>query len=229
MVQYYIHEKQLMQVCKSYQTIFDTFNKADAELLKTLDPTSERKKAAFRNFVIYLLVSPYDNEKVDMLNIVESMYPRELEQEDLLAKFVRKFLTFELLPFNEDQIEQQMLVFEPFQEGTRNHKNHLRELLRQLVQHNVRVIEKYYSRIGLERLSQLVGVSVERAEAELGDMVVNNRISAKINRLAGIVVFQQRKKFTNEALDAWNYDLKTTLDKIEQTCHLINREKVVHS
>lgn len=105
----------------------------------------------------------------------------------------------------------------------------MRQLLQQLVQHNIRVIEKYYSRIRLERLSQLVGVSVDRAEAELGDMVVNARISAKINRMAGEVVFSCRKKFTNEQLDGWNHDIVKTLDAIENTCHLINREKVIHS
>ena len=77
-------------------------------------------------------------------------------------------------------------------------------------------------------MSQLVGVSVERTENELGDMVVNGRISAKINRLAGIVTIHKRKQFTNEKLNAWNQDLKTTLDKIETTCHLIDREKVIH-
>ena len=64
-------------------------------------------------------------------------------------------------------------------------------------------------------MSQCVGVSVERAENELCDMVVNKRIQAKINRLAGIVVFSKRKQFTNEKLNSWNYDLKMTLDKIE--------------
>lgn len=121
-----------------------------------------------------------------------------------------------------------MSIFEPFQERTLHAKNHMIDLIRQLVQHNIRVIEKYYSRITLARMSQLVGVSVERAENELGDMVVNKRIAAKINRLAGIVVFSKRKQFTNEKLNGWNYDLKVTLDKIEQTCHLINREKVIH-
>lgn len=119
-------------------------------------------------------------------------------------------------------------MFEPFQERTLHAKNHMIDLIRQLVQHNIRVIEKYYSRITLARMSQLVGVSEERAENELGDMVVNKRIAAKINRLAGIVVFSKRKQFTNEKLNGWNYDLKVTLDKIEQTCHLINREKVIH-
>ena len=92
-----------------------------------------------------------------------------------------------------------------------------------MIQHNIRVIEKYYGRIRLERLSILVGVSVDRTEAELGDMVVKKKIAAKINRLEGIVVFSKKKQFTNDKLTQWNQNIKTTLDKIEQTCHLINR------
>lgn len=80
----------------------------------------------------------------------------------------------------------------------------------------------------LLRLSNLVGVSQERAEAEIGDMVVNKRVSAKINRMQGIVVFT-KAKFTNDLLNEWNYDIRSMLSKVEQTCHLINREKVVHN
>jgi len=109
-----------------------------------------------------------------------------------------------------------MRDFEPFQDAKTLHaKNHMIEFIRQLVQHNIRVIENYYGRVTLVRMSQLVGVSVERTEKELGDMVVNKRIAAKINRLAGIVTFSARKQFTNERLSGWNSDLKTTLDKIE--------------
>lgn len=60
------------------------------------------------------MVAPYDNEKVDLLNIVESMYPRELELEDLISKYVRKLLTYELMPLNESEVEKQMSTFEPF-------------------------------------------------------------------------------------------------------------------
>jgi len=74
----------------------------------------------------------------------------------------------------------------------------------------------------------LVGVSVDRAEAEIGDMVVNKRVTAKINRMQGIVVFL-KSKFTNDILNDWNYDIRSLLDKIEQTFHLINRENVVHN
>lgn len=44
------------------------------------------------------MISPYDNEKVDLMNIVESLYTRELDAHELIAKFLRKFLTFELMP-----------------------------------------------------------------------------------------------------------------------------------
>ena len=58
-----------------------------------------------------------------------------------------------------------------------------------MIQHSIRVIEKYYTRIRIARLAALVGVSVERVELEIGDMVVNKRLSAKINRMLGVVLF----------------------------------------
>ena len=228
MVRYFNHEKETLETSKAYQTIYDTINKAEEEEKTKLDADSSIRNNAFQNFILYLLISPYTSEKVDSLNLIEAMYPRELEANELLAKYVRKFLTFELMPLQEDDITKQMAAFEPFQDRTLHSKNHLIELIRQLVQHNLRVIEKYYSKISLARMSQLVGVSVERTENELGDMVVNGRIGAKINRLAGIVTINKRKLFTNERLNSWNHDLRSTLDKIEQTCHLIDREKVIH-
>jgi hypothetical protein len=71
-----------------------------------------------------------------------------------------------------------------------------------------------------------LGVSQDRVEAELGDMVVNGRIKARINRLEGIVTFSQRKQFTNERLGNWNESIAEILNKVEQTCHFINREKI---
>jgi 26S proteasome regulatory subunit N5 len=119
-----------------------------------------------------------------------------------------------------------MQVYEPFKPTVDTTHRHIRAFLQQLCQHNLRVLEKYYSRISLRRVGGLLGVSQDRVEAELGDMVVNNRIKARINRLEGIVTFQQRKQFTNERLGNWNESVAQILDKVEQTCHFINREKI---
>ena len=133
--------------------------------------------------MIYLLLSPYDNEKVDLMHKVEKNYTRMLDSNEMLAKFLKKLLSFELMPLNEQEIEQQMSSFDAFKEETENSKAHMRDFIKQLIQHNLRVIEKYYSRIRISTLSKLIGVNEERTEAELCDMVVNKRIHAKINRL----------------------------------------------
>ena len=90
-----------------------------------------------------------------------------------------------------------------------------------IVQHNLRVISGYYSRIQLQRLSELMGVGVERCEHEIADMVYNKSLVAKINRLEGIVSFK-KKESVNEQLNGWNSDIRSLLSKIEETCHLIN-------
>jgi hypothetical protein len=51
----------------------------DEVLYKNLDNDGNLKINSFINFLIYLLISPYDNEKVDLLNIVKKNYGRELE------------------------------------------------------------------------------------------------------------------------------------------------------
>lgn len=133
MIQYFVHEKMILDAGKAYQTIFDTINKADADLQKQLNTDGKLQQLAFQNFVIYLLISPYDNEKVDMLHIIEKDYARELENNDHLARFVHKLLTFELMPLNEREIESTMSAYEPFADSTENSKSHMREFIRQLI------------------------------------------------------------------------------------------------
>jgi hypothetical protein len=113
-VQYYIHEKQTLDTAKSYQIIYDTYALAPEEL----DPTGNERAAAFKNFVSYLLLTSYSNEKVDLLNIVNSKYARELDSQtnEVLARYLRRFLAAELLPFNAMEIETSIKGYEPFLE-----------------------------------------------------------------------------------------------------------------
>jgi len=106
MIQYYVHEKDILNAAKAYQTIFDTINKAESELSEKLNTEGKLKNSSFQNFVIYLLISPYTNEKVETMKLLESLYARNLEENDLLGRFVHKLLTFELMPLNEAEIEQ---------------------------------------------------------------------------------------------------------------------------
>jgi hypothetical protein len=129
MVQYYVHEKQTLESAKAYQIIYDTYASKPEEL----DNTGNERAAAFKNFVCYLLLTQYSNEKVDLLNIVNAKYARELDAQtnEILARYLRRFLTAELLPFNAGEIENSIRGYEPFIEGqTENASTHLQEFLR---------------------------------------------------------------------------------------------------
>ena len=98
----------ILDTAKAYQIIFDTIHKAEGDLAAELNTDGKLKANSFQNFVIYLLIGPYDNEKVNMMRIIERDYARQLEENDLLSRFVHKLLTYELMPLNEAEIETQM-------------------------------------------------------------------------------------------------------------------------
>jgi len=100
MVQYYVHEKELLEAAKAYQLIYDTINKATPEEAAVLEARYPNDRVeAFQNFVLYLLISSYDQIKVDLLKVVESTYPRELEKQEneKISSWVKKMLNFELM------------------------------------------------------------------------------------------------------------------------------------
>jgi hypothetical protein len=49
LVRYYIHEKELLNAAKAYQTIYDSLNKAssDAVLISALDASGFDRKTSF--------------------------------------------------------------------------------------------------------------------------------------------------------------------------------------
>jgi len=51
------------------------------------------------------LISTYSTEKVELLTKIEQIYGRELDNETLISKLVRKMLTYELMPLDENEIE----------------------------------------------------------------------------------------------------------------------------
>lgn len=101
----------MLNAAKAYRTIYDALKKAseDEALIAGLDPQGQDRKSSFQNFVCYLLVAPYDDEKVQLLQQVERDYARELDTEPVISKFVRKLLVFELMPMEEREIEAQLL------------------------------------------------------------------------------------------------------------------------
>ena len=98
-----------------------------------------------------------------------------------------------------------------------------------VVEHNVRIVAGYYTRIRTSRLAEFLQLSEDEAEAYVSKMVTSATMPlfARIDRPAGIVSFQ-RKKDANDILSEWASNIGELLGLVEKTCHLIHKERMVH-
>lgn len=70
------------------------------------------------------MLSPFNNEKVDLMNIVEAMYARELEKNEVIAKYLKKLLTYEILPMNPEAVGAEVQAYTPFVNTTEHFELH---------------------------------------------------------------------------------------------------------
>ncbi len=96
-----------------------------------------------------------------------------------------------------------------------------------IIEHNIRVFHKYYSRIHSHRMAAMLGLTVDSLEEQLSEMSSNEDIFVKIDRPKGIISFAAPSA-PEEVLSSWAGGISSMLSLMESTCHLINRENMVH-
>lgn len=96
------------------------------------------------------------------------------------------------------------------------------ELHKRVIEHNIRTIALYYTRITLGRLAELLDLPASRTEQVLSKLVVEGTVFARIDRPAGVVDFR-KKKDSADVLNDWSGRLGEMLGLIEKTSHLINK------
>jgi len=96
-----------------------------------------------------------------------------------------------------------------------------------LIQHNLRIISKYYGRLTLTRVGQLVGVDKASCEDELCQLNNLKLFSCRIDRIDDTVDF---RPIENESflLKRWNESVNNILDMIDVASNLIHREREVY-
>lgn len=95
------------------------------------------------------------------------------------------------------------------------------------MEHNIRVMAKYYTRIKIARMAELLDLSTAETEEFLSQMVVSKSVQAKTDRPLGIVLFTQSKD-PSDVLNDWAHDLSSLMQLVNKTTHLINKEECVH-
>ena len=234
MIEYYYCSKKYIEVSKCYKILYDFVKGIDDKLVDIEKNSKEVKaeimdnyikvknennlKKLFENYVLFLSICPPEMETKNMFNELLIKYKKELDLDGNILYIVEKRLSDDIILIDN-------VLFNKFKEYEIFKKNQdLIALFKKYwIQHDLSLFEKFFGKIHIERISEMTLVSIEEIENELADMVVNNYIFAKINRIEKIVNFRKKTDYHDE-LDNYNYDMNSLLGKIEETCHLINKE-----
>lgn len=100
------------------------------------------------------------------------------------------------------------------------------DLRKRVIEHNVRVVARYYTRIQLGRLTQLLDLNEEETEKYISDLVTSKTIHAKIDRPAQIVNFAKPRD-ADDVLNEWSSNMKSLLGHLERIDHLITKEEMM--
>ena len=100
------------------------------------------------------------------------------------------------------------------------------DLRKRVIEHNVRVIAKYYTRIQMGRLTQLLDLNEDETESYISELVTAKTVYAKIDRPAKVVSFAKARG-PDEVLNKWSGSMKSLLGLLERIDHLITKEEMM--
>ncbi len=96
------------------------------------------------------------------------------------------------------------------------------DLRKRVIEHNIRVIAKYYTRITRKRLAELLLLSEDEADRFVSEQVISHVIYARINRPEGVVSFQKPQDPTT-LLNDWSDQVNKLLNLVESNTQTISK------
>jgi len=218
MIRYYAHSREYLNMCRAYLSIYNTDSvKADAT----------KWTPVLQKVVLFVVLARYDNEQSDLLARVQ--LDKALEKLPLYKSLLAQFSQQELMswPAVQSQYVVALQKDHPKEFAGESGAQLLTALEKRVVEHNVRIIAKYYKNITVTRMAELLHQSKEQTEAHVSELVTTNMIWARIDRPKGIISFRKRQN-ANELMDNWSSNVKELLTKLDQCSHSVHRELVAN-
>eukprot|EP00919_Chromeraceae_sp_WS-2016_P035464 GHVR01084099.1.p1 GENE.GHVR01084099.1~~GHVR01084099.1.p1 ORF type:complete len:459 (+),score=102.42 GHVR01084099.1:83-1459(+) len=218
LIVYWLSEGDFMEVAKCYLSMFNT---------PSIKDESNDWMIILECYALFLLLTASDNEQMDLLNKLQTLESKRLDKLPILKELLSDFLRVELITWplthNDSLSTHQVFTANPHEGGAARW-----DIFRKrVVQHNIRVAAAYYSQINLTRLASLIGLSVEDTELEIGELVTAKSVTARMDRLEGVCTFLLPQTST-AVLCNWSRDVGQVLDLVTESCHLIQKERMVH-
>lgn len=208
------HDDKYLDACKFYREVQNT---------PSVESDEVKLRATLERAIYYILLAPYDNEQSDLLHIInsEKRLPRLVPEQTALLK---QFTLSELMPWSrvEANFGQLLRATDVFRVDDPKGEKRWTDLRKRVIEHNIRVIAKYYTKISMDRLRQLLDLEAQETEDFLSKLVVDKTVSAKIDRPAREVTFGTTRD-ADDVLNEWSGNMKSLLGLLERIDHLITK------
>lgn len=218
-------DKKYLDVCKHYRQVLDT---------PAIENEPEKLRAVLQRVIYYIILSPHNNEQSDLLHRIAADTRNTLVKQD--AQLLKLFTVPELMrwPLIEQRFGPTLCKTDVFaasakatsQPEQKAAHERFESLRQRVIEHNVRVVAKYYTQIKMQRLCLLLDLDEEETERYLSKLVTDKTIYAKIDRPAGVVAFA-KVRGPDEVLNEWSSDMRSLLGLLERIDHLITKEEMM--
>ncbi|THH17768.1 hypothetical protein EUX98_g9060 [Antrodiella citrinella] len=215
MIEYALNQSEYLDAAKYYYKIWETASIKEDE--------NGRGREALEHIVYYIVLAPHDNEQSDMLHRLHN--DPALLRLDLQYALVKCFTTQELMrwPGIEQIYGPNLRQTDVFTSDKLWEDLHIR-----VIEHNIRIVAKYYTRITLPRLTTLLDLTPEQAEETLARLVVSGTIWARVDRPTGVVNFRGGKS-AEDVMNDWSSDMQRLLSLVEKTWMGVNAAQAAQS
>lgn len=234
------HEDKYLDACKHYRQVLDTESVEDnPEQLRAVSIRIARDATkqllidscqVLQRVIFYILLAPHDNEQSDLLHRINTDSRNSLiPQENQLLKL---FTIPELMrwPIVSERFGPHLCSTDVFSSSPSDEDpkadTRWQDLRKRVIEHNVRVIAKYYTRIQMHRLTQLLDLNEDETESYISQLVTAKTVYAKIDRPARVVSFAKARG-PDEVLNEWSGSMKSLLGLLERIDHLITKEEMM--
>ncbi|EJU00081.1 hypothetical protein DACRYDRAFT_101139 [Dacryopinax primogenitus] len=218
MIRYSLELDEYLEICKHYYAIRDT---------PSIKADEQKSRLALENIAYFIVLAPHDNEQSDMINRLN--IDPALTKLQLQSQLIKSFVTPELMRWPNlvdyyGETLRKTAAFAPVSSPENNDgkgDKRWKELHKRVIEHNIRIIAKYYTRIHLKRLTQLLDLTPQETEDVLCRLVVDKTVYARIDRPAGIVNFKAPKT-PEDVMNDFSGDMAKLLGLVEKTWMSMN-------
>ncbi|XWS57284.1 hypothetical protein CRYUN_Cryun09bG0160700 [Craigia yunnanensis] len=151
MIRYYFHDNDYLEICRCYKAIYE---------IPSIRENPSQWIPILRKICWYLILAPHDPMQSSLLN--STLEDKNLSEIPKFRLLLKQLVTMEVIQWTS--------LWNSYKDEFENEKNMLggslgdkaaEDLRQRIIEHNILVVSKYYSRITLKRLAELLCLTVQ--------------------------------------------------------------------